>query len=108
MIDEFLKIFTSRMQPPRRYETLRRFLQRTGARSLPEALRTCPTDKRALAMVDDRCDPSMGAEGTGKLRQWESEEYRRFPPSGLNVQVYGANAEMLYKQLQKDVCMSSL
>lgn len=107
IIDEFLSCAASDLVPPRRHEALRNFLDRTGARSFPEALTTCLADKRLLAMVDDRCDPSIYWEETGELplRQWESDEYRRLPPSGLNARVYGANAEMLYNCLQGNVCI---
>jgi hypothetical protein len=107
IIDEFLSCAASDLEPPRRHEALRNFVDRTGARSFPEALTTCLADKRLLAMVDDRCDPSIYWEETGELplRPWESDEYRRLPPSGLNARVYGANAEMLYNCLQGNVCM---
>lgn len=104
-VDAFLSCVTSDLEPSRRHAALRSFLGRTGARSFPEALTTYPVDKRILAMVDDRCDPSMGSEDEGNLplRPWESDQYRWLPPSGLNVRVHGANAEMLYNRLQEKV-----
>lgn len=107
VIDGFLSCWTSDLEPPRRYEGLRSFLEQTGARSFSEALKACPADKRVLAIVDDRCDPSAGVENTDNLlvplRQWEFDEYNRFPPKGLYARVYGADAEMLYNCLKGKV-----
>jgi hypothetical protein len=109
MIEEFLSCYSLDFIPPRRYELLRRFLERTGARSFPEAIRSCPADKRILAMLDDRCDPCVSVSlpsGTKflPLRQWESDGYMQRPPEGLHTNVYGADAETLHINLQKDVC----
>lgn len=107
VVDGFINCWTSDLEPPRRYEVLRGFLGRTGARTFPEALRTCPADKRRLAIVDDRCDPLADLEDTDglllPLRQWESDEYNRFPPKGVNARIYGADAEMLYNHLKEKV-----
>jgi hypothetical protein len=60
-------------------------------------------------MVDDRCDPCLKFTSLPEsaaflpVRQWESEEYMRRPPEGLNVQVGGFDAVKLYDHLNKDV-----
>ena len=107
LVDGFLNCWVSDLEPPRRHEALRKFLERTGARSFPEALRICPADKRYLAIVDDRSDPLAKAEynclDIPPVRRWESQEYNRFPPKGIKDQVYGADAEMLYNRLREKV-----
>ncbi|PIG87092.1 hypothetical protein AARAC_004323 [Aspergillus arachidicola] len=108
VIDEFFNSSNLDLAPPRRHEFLRKFLDQTGARSFPEALRTTPADKRVLAMIDDRCDPCLRfsdiPESTSFLpmRQWESEEYMRRPPEGIHCHIYGADAEMLYDRLNQN------
>lgn len=109
MVEEFLTCYSPDFIPPRRYELLRRFLERTGARSFPEAIRSFPADKRILAMIDDRCDPCVSVSLPSgarflPLRQWESDSYMQRPPEGLHIHVYGADAETLHVNLQKDVC----
>ncbi|EDP51441.1 hypothetical protein V8F44DRAFT_654859 [Aspergillus fumigatus] len=107
MVEEFLTCYSPDFIPPRRYELLRRFLERTGARSFPEAIRSFPADKRILAMIDDRCDPCVSVSLPSgarflPLRQWESDSYMQRPPEGLHIHVYGADAETLHVNLQKD------
>ncbi|KAF7158588.1 hypothetical protein CNMCM5623_003648 [Aspergillus felis] len=107
MVEEFLTCYSPDFIPPRRYELLRRFLERTGARSFPEAIKSFPADKRILAMLDDRCDPCVSVSLPSgarflPLRQWESDGYMQRPPEGLYIHVYGADAETLHVNLQKD------
>ncbi|KAF4212257.1 hypothetical protein CNMCM8980_003820 [Aspergillus fumigatiaffinis] len=107
MVEEFLTFYSPDFIPPRRYELLRRILERTGARSFPEAIKSFPADKRILAMVDDRFDPCVSVSLPSgarflPLRQWESEGYMQRPPEGQHIHVYGTDAETLHVNLQKD------
>ncbi|KAL4969433.1 uncharacterized protein BDV14DRAFT_165932 [Aspergillus stella-maris] len=110
VIDEFFRIFTPSLTPPRRHELLRRFLEQTGARhTLPDIIkcRVPAENGRLVAIVDDRCDPCVQLMGISDdtafvpARQWDSEEYIRRPPEGLHARVFGMDAKMLYAHLNQ-------
>jgi hypothetical protein len=108
IIDTFLACYKSDLEPPRRYEVLKNFLNKTRAKSFSDALSINHADKRMLAIVDDRCDLSANIivpDNTSvlPLRPWDSLEYNRKPPQGLNVNILGADAQKLNEHLQKDV-----
>ncbi|KAL2872393.1 uncharacterized protein BJX67DRAFT_376215 [Aspergillus lucknowensis] len=111
VIDEFFRSLNPSLAPPRRHELLRLFLEQTGAqRSFLDVIRSkrSPAYNQVLAMVDDRCDPSLqfaGISGSAAflpVRQWESEEYMQRPPEGLHVRVSGMDAVELYTHLNQD------
>lgn len=112
VIEEFFRSFNPSLSPPRRHESLRLFLEQAGEQhSFPGAIGSISRspDGRLIAMVDDRCDPCLKFTSLPEsaaflpVRQWESEEYMRRPPEGLNVQVCGLDAVKLYDHLNKDV-----
>ncbi|KAL3478263.1 hypothetical protein BJX99DRAFT_256588 [Aspergillus californicus] len=111
VIDELFRSMSPELAPPRRHELLRLFIEQTGAlRSFSDLVRTQhqPRSNRILAIVDDRCDPSLQfaniPDSTAFLpvRQWGSEEYLQRPPEGLHARVCGLDAEMLYSHLNQD------
>ncbi|KAJ5759384.1 tumor suppressor protein LOH1CR12 [Penicillium odoratum] len=112
VIDEFFRSYNPDLSPPRRHELLKNFLGQTGATHLFQDIirgQGSPGDRRVLAIIDDRCDPCLKFTSIPEsaaflpVRQWESEEYMRRPPEGLNVRVCGADAKMLYTHLNQDV-----
>ena len=116
VIEEFFRSFNPGLSPPRRHELLRLFLEQVGPlHSFQDVIGShrSPTDRRVLAVVDDRCDPCLKITGIPEsaafrpVRQWESEEYMRRPPEGLHAQVCGMDAEMLYMHLNQHVRPSS-
>lgn len=115
VIEEFFRSLRPGLSPPRRHESLRLFLEQTGAQSsFPDAIRgnMLMLDKKIVAMVDDRCDPSLefinmaGNASFVPVRQWGSDEYMRNPPEGLNVQIRGLDASTLYSHLNQNVSTS--
>lgn len=103
------------LSPPHRHELLKRFLEQTRAqKSYPNGDRwvcfMANGKKKKIAMVDDRCDPSldfMNLSGNASfvpIRQWGSDEYMRRPPEGLHVQIHGFDdANKLYNHLNENV-----
>lgn len=107
VIEAFLEFFRNELEPPRRHEALRSFLERSGACKLNDLENILSADRSLLAMVDDRCDPCITLkipENTSiLLRPWDSDHYNMYPPKGESDHIYGADAINLYKQLKSPV-----
>lgn len=106
LIDSFFNHFISDLEPPRLHEALRGFLEQSDASSIQD-LQAPTNDRRAIVIVDDRCDPCINLNISNNssiiLRPWDSQSYNQYPPEGENVQVYGADAQTLFERLKISV-----
>lgn len=109
VINAFFDFYKSDLEPPRSYENLRNFLERSGARSIRDVEVDSTSQNKIPVIVDDRCDPCIKLdipENTGIiLRPWDSDVYNQRPPKGENVEVYGADVKTLFRRFKKPVCL---
>lgn len=103
VIDAFFNFYKSDLEPLRSYGNLRRFLGKSGARSVHDI--EVGDTSQCKIMVDDRCDPCIKlniSENTSiVLRPWDSEIYNQRPPRGENVEVYGADVQTIFQSFRK-------
>lgn len=112
VINSFFKFYKSDLEPPRRYENLRKFLERSGARSVHDVEADTTGQNKIPVIVDDRCDPCIKLnipENTGIIqRPWNSDIYNQRPPKGENAEVYGADVQTLFQRFREPVCLRFL
>jgi len=113
-VTAFLSVWSSVLDPPNfSYELLTSFLNQANVEDLNDLTRH-PT-LSPLALIDDRRDPAGLREGApgqpgesnGQTRNWESDQYARWPPVGESVFRQAGNERQLYQRLVQDVILSS-
>jgi len=113
-VTAFLSVWSSVLDPPNfNYELLASFLNQANVEDLNDLTRN-PT-LSTLALIDDRRDPAGLREGppgqpgesNGQTRNWESDQYARWPPVGENVFQQAGDERQLHQRLVQDVILSS-
>lgn len=99
LLKAFFDIRDNILQPPSNLEALRQFLARADLRAFTTA--SCVTALPIkVALLDDRRD-EIGRPGM--VRDWESDNYTRFPPQGHSIFREALDEVGLYRRMSANV-----